>query len=67
MQKPNVKDKPKWANFMAQDEDGTWWWFENEPKRQYANSGFWSVKSGLFEEAKDTENPAWELTLEEIK
>jgi hypothetical protein len=31
----NNEDKwkmaPAWANWLAQDADGTWWWYENKP------------------------------------
>lgn len=30
--KPNWKDAPSWANYLAMDEDGTWCWFNNEPR-----------------------------------
>jgi hypothetical protein len=30
--KPEWSDAPEWANWLAQDEDGEWWWFEGEPK-----------------------------------
>ena len=29
--KPNLKHKPHWANYWAQDEDGTCDWYENMP------------------------------------
>jgi hypothetical protein len=29
--KPDWKDAPKWASHLAMDENGQWWWFENEP------------------------------------
>lgn len=29
--KPDWKDAPEWANFMAMDEDGSWYWYEDEP------------------------------------
>ncbi len=30
--KPDWKDAPKWANWLAQHGDGSWWWFEERPK-----------------------------------
>lgn len=30
--KPSWKDAPAWANWLAQDEDGEWYWYENEPE-----------------------------------
>jgi hypothetical protein len=32
MSKPDWKDAPKWANWLAMDGDGQWWWYEDEPK-----------------------------------
>jgi hypothetical protein len=29
--KPDWKDAPSWANYVAMDADGEWWWFEREP------------------------------------
>lgn len=31
MSKPDWKDAPEWAQFVAMDEDGYWCWHENEP------------------------------------
>lgn len=29
--KPDWKYAPDWAKFLAQDEDGSWFWYEAEP------------------------------------
>jgi hypothetical protein len=29
--KPDWKDAPEWAQWLAMDPDGSWWWFEHEP------------------------------------
>lgn len=29
--KLNWDDAPEWARFLAMDEDGEWYWYENEP------------------------------------
>ena len=29
--KPDWKDAPKWAKWLAQNDDGQWYWFENKP------------------------------------
>jgi len=31
MCKPQWKDAPDWANFMAQDENGRWFWYSERP------------------------------------
>jgi hypothetical protein len=35
--KPEWKDAPEWAKFLAQDSDGTWYWYESQPVRQWGN------------------------------
>jgi len=30
--KPNWKDAPEWARYLAQDENGGWWWYGDSPK-----------------------------------
>ena len=30
--KPNWSDSPSWANYLAMDEDGTWYWYEDIPE-----------------------------------
>ena len=29
---PNWDNAPKWANWLAQDLSGRWWWYENKPE-----------------------------------
>lgn len=29
--KPNWKDAPVWANYLAMDDDGCWYWFSEKP------------------------------------
>ena len=40
MNKPNWKDAPEWANYLAMDSDGSWYWFELEPWYDEPN-GIW--------------------------
>ena len=66
MLKPDIKNKPVWANYLAQDQDGKWAWFENKPSIQKGSaSGYWAVKTGLWDEALDYTSDTWENTLEE--
>ncbi|MGL4756444.1 MAG: hypothetical protein ACRCXB_29160 [Aeromonadaceae bacterium] len=37
--KPSWKDAPEWAQWMAQDEDGEWWFFSGKPKAQSVSFG----------------------------
>lgn len=30
--KPDWNDAPEWAEWLAMDADGQYWWFEKEPK-----------------------------------
>lgn len=30
--KPDWKDAPEWAEYVAMDSDGHWWWYQLEPK-----------------------------------
>lgn len=43
--KPDWKDAPEWANWLAMDDDGEWWWFELKPtyKKRYS---VWSEQCG---------------------
>jgi hypothetical protein len=46
MSKPTWDEAPEWANWLARDEDGTWGWFENEPRIRF-NDG-WYSDSGRY-------------------
>lgn len=37
--RPRWKDAPKWAKWLALDDDGTWVWFENMPEITWTISG----------------------------
>jgi len=36
--KPKWEDAPEWANYLAMDSDGAWFWFEKKP---YFRDGLW--------------------------
>ena len=36
--KPNWKDAPEWANWLAMDEDGTWCWYERMPRSNFQSN-----------------------------
>lgn len=37
MSKPEWnEDTPKWANWLAQDVDGAWYWYEHKPQVMHA-------------------------------
>ena len=60
MSKPDWKDAPEWANHLAQDGSGAWYWFENEPN--LGSGEYWWCNMGDCEEAKI--NDKWRETLE---
>ena len=31
--KPSWEDAPEWAQWLAMDDDGEWYWYEEKPKR----------------------------------
>lgn len=31
--KPDWKDAPEWAQWLAMDSDGSWWWFADKPEK----------------------------------
>lgn len=43
--KPDWKDAPEWANWLAMDEDGYWYWYELEPSPEPVLRA-WIVKEG---------------------
>lgn len=40
MSKPNWANAPEWANYLAMDSDGAWWWFEVAPSLK---SSTWEI------------------------
>lgn len=60
--KPNWKDAPEWANWLAMDDDGEWWWFELEP--HIKNGRWWAALSGKDERCALNNNAKWKDSLE---
>jgi hypothetical protein len=58
--KPDWKDAPEWANWLAQDKDGTWYWYEQEPRQ--GNSGF--IYTTGFVLSHESHMATWRKTLE---
>lgn len=44
MSKPSWDDAPEWANWLAMDEDGDWYWHKKEP---YFNGVEWLSDFGV--------------------
>ncbi len=55
--KPSWDFAPEWANYIAKDEDGMWWWCEDRP---IFSGGLWYAHSGRTKSAGSNE----ELSLE---
>ena len=64
MIKPLWKDAPAWANWQAQDRDGSWFWYTEKPRP--LPQGAWINNVGT---KHGTPNPArvqnWANTLEQ--
>lgn len=62
--KPSWSDAPAWANWLAQDRDGWWIWYQNEP---YALRGLWHNVYGLTKICAigGNRSPMWAKTLEQ--
>lgn len=67
MSKMDWSDAPEWANFLAQDADGRWFWYEylptNAPSDRWCGYGGTRVGSAGCTEP----NVNWWMTLEENK
>jgi len=59
--KPDWKDAPEWAKFLAMDQDGDWYWFENKP---FHDGFIWSNYNGQYELALES-TEKWKKSLEE--
>jgi len=58
--KPDWKNAPEWANYLAQDEDSRWWWFSSKPKEGDTN---WYESEGKSYMASTSKN--WTESLEQ--
>ena len=60
--KPDWKDAPEWANYLAMDADGSWYWFGKEP---IAHDTFWSSPYDFNDMQADIDTSNWRGTLEQ--
>ena len=64
--KPDWKDAPKWAKWLAQDYSGQWCWFEKKPtkheKRCWIQQDYTDFLD--FNSVSLKINPDWKDTLE---
>ncbi len=63
---PPWSEAPAGANWRAQDEDGTWAWFEDEPTYRASDVfGYeWHSNGRMLIVRKNHPNPNWRDTLE---
>lgn len=59
--KPDWKDAPEWAQWVAHDANGDWWWFEVEPT---AGHVIFHVPKGRYEYVKPNEANEWKASKE---
>ena len=61
-EKINFKNLPDWINWIAQDEDGSWWGYSVEPLQQH--SGWYENEVGrCLKLIKTDANPDWQSSL----
>jgi hypothetical protein len=68
--KPSWDDAPEWAQWLTQDRDGRWNWFEDKPKDHSFSreTSFWVIGtfvSGSAIAGIGKFNPDWRDTLEQ--
>lgn len=60
--KPDWDDAPEWAEWLAQDADGSWWWYESQPQQ---GSDEWSPMLSRFYKPHDAiKTIDWKNTME---
>jgi len=66
--KPDWKDAPEWARWLAMDDDGSWWWYSIRPKNYGAYFGLRGkvgrVESALTYDNVDMDREPFEFSLE---
>jgi hypothetical protein len=58
--KPDWKDAPEWANYLAMDKSGDWFWYASRPAL-LDSEGSWGSPAGHYELCEMT---GWKETLE---
>ncbi len=63
--KPSWEDAPDWSEWLAQNGDGFWGWYEEEPKWDGEDQTWISTEDGIFYFAGYSDPEKWGLdTLE---
>lgn len=60
--KPKWEDAPKWARFLAMDENTEWYWYSHEPETDLSS---WVITEGQFRIAQAKAKNQWKKSLEE--
>lgn len=64
MSKPDWKDAPEWANWLAQDKCGEWFWYEYKPDLRGSTWSAYSTAGKLIRAEIPTDVPTFIDTLE---
>lgn len=66
MDKVEVPNLPDWADWIAQDADGTWWAYEAEPNQH--DIGWYENEVGRIQRLSRAEpNPDWAESLTRVR
>lgn len=63
MKKPDWGDAPLWAKWLAQNDDGQWFWYEKKPTIAPNMGYFFAEGRDRYEEATYADD--WDKTLEQ--
>ena len=62
---PQWADAPEWAQWLAQDQCGAWWWYDGKPYVREPALVYWQASSEWFGRASSgAKNPNWKSTLQ---
>lgn len=61
--KPDWKDAPTWAKYLAMDADGVWYWYENKPVKLGDDESWTEFTGRQPEQASSFTN--WRKSLEQ--
>lgn len=62
MKKPSWENAPPWAKYLAQNDDGQWFWYELKPSISLTMGYFFAESGGEYEEVEYASD--WEDSLE---
>lgn len=57
---PKWEDAPEWAQFLARDTKGGWWWYECEPLPFDGDFAGLGLTVGRVQQASCYYEPVWE-------